>query len=282
VQGYQHISSSGNLEMNLTHERRWGLGFDVTRLQQPFFGSITQYYPTENGTLALSVNGNFADAAGNISISAGQNDETQADFFDDFIYAPVVGAYFNSILKWNTTANTRGMLNSELNAPGIVRITTTTTSGNFALFHLWQANNFGVIAAANLSAIEFRVRYNSLTDIFAAIGASQNWAVAPANTMYFRATTGDTNWQAVHIGISVNTTIDTGVPIAAGVWVKFRIERDPTECRYFIDGNLVATVTTNLIPDNILLNPGVYGQTLSATQKIIDMDYAKISVKATR
>jgi len=69
----------------------------------------------------------------------------------------------------------------------------------------------------------------------------------------FRAQSGTANWQAEARGASATTTVDTGVALSStAAMVRFRIELHSSgspygaKARFFINGTLVAEITTNL------------------------------------
>lgn len=56
------------------------------------------------------------------------------------------------------------------------------------------------------------------------------------------------NWRCRATNYGAVTTVDSGVVVTAGAWVTFGIElnANATSCKFYINGNLVATITTNL------------------------------------
>jgi hypothetical protein len=87
------------------------------------------------------------------------------------------------------------------------------------------------------------------------IGQTDGWVFGgPGNGVYFtydRST--NVNWLCVSNNASTPTSTDSGVAVTAG-WHKLEIQCDASSAKYFIDGVLVATNTTNLPTSGFSVN----------------------------
>jgi hypothetical protein len=88
------------------------------------------------------------------------------------------------------------------------------------------------------------------------IGMSQNWTIAPPNTMYIRKLSTDTNFQFVNVAGGVSTVTNSGIAPVAGTWYKFKIVPSATNIQYWLNGVLIATVATNIMASTVMLGAG--------------------------
>lgn len=84
---------------------------------------------------------------------------------------------------------------------------------------------------------EFRVYSGQVTNIS---------TVEPSDGDYFILDASSGNWFAKSATASTRTSTDTGVAGTINTWRTFRIEATATRVRFWIDGALVATHTTNI------------------------------------
>ena len=91
------------------------------------------------------------------------------------------------------------------------------------------------------------------------------------NQAFFRyAAASDTNWQAVYSIGGTDTSVDTGVAVAADTNVHFRIEIDSDRvAHFFIDNDEVATSTA--LTNDVDLIPYLGVQTTTTAQKILNL-----------
>lgn len=103
--------------------------------------------------------------------------------------------------------------------------------------------------------------------------------------LVFTRIPGAANWQALSIGPSNNTLVDTGVAAVATTWTRFRIEYRGTNVNdggvatayFFIDGVRVATITTNLPTDGagvLWAFKNLTGSSSSNTARMSVVNYA--------
>lgn len=121
----------------------------------------------------------------------------------------------------------------------------------------------------------------SIADIilFAGLKTSNSPTVAADNDKaIFRYSTadGNTTWQAIYSIGGVDTTVDTGVTVAANTIYRFWINIDSSRiARFYINDTLVATSTALTNDVNLLVFSGV--QALAAAQKQMVISHEKIS-----
>jgi hypothetical protein len=134
-----------------------------------------------------------------------------------------------------------------VNEPGLFLIGTgTSTSG-------WQGISLGNnnLRGAPTLLCEWRLRANPNDGSNAAsywFGLHNNLAAAePTTGIYFRCTAADgASWRAVCANAGARTVVDTAVPVDS-IFHRFRMTSDGSGiARFYIDGNLVATIVTNL------------------------------------
>jgi hypothetical protein len=144
-----------------------------------------------------------------------------------------------------------------VNEPGIITIGTGTTSTGW---HNMNLGNSNMLGPASLLC-EWRHRISAIntgTDACSVwFGLHNNLAGAEPNTgFYFRSTAADgANWQAVCANAGTRSVVDTGVPVDTA-FHRFRFSFDGVGiARFYIDGNPVATITTNFPSANGRFSP---------------------------
>lgn len=147
-----------------------------------------------------------------------------------------------------------------------VTIPTTVYDNHIGVYSFTTGTTATGRAAVNLRPAELlqlgggRVRFawvhqvvtlSTLAEEFALWGGLNNaFAAEPTDGFYFlydRLNRGD-NWIAVSAEDGVYTRTDTGIPVVAGQWYHLYAvcNATATSIEYYIDGALVATITTNI------------------------------------
>jgi hypothetical protein len=85
----------------------------------------------------------------------------------------------------------------------------------------------------------------------------------------FDTSAGDTNWMCCTKDATTLTATSSGVAPAANTAYTFRIEQDASEARFYINGSLVATITTNLPTSSTGIGAMVTLTTLAASAKTV-------------
>jgi hypothetical protein len=86
------------------------------------------------------------------------------------------------------------------------------------------------------------------------------------------------NWQCVTGGASTRTYTTTSTAVAEDVWVKLTIVINNSNCFFYINGNLVATHTTNL-PTNVLAPTLRMIKTAGIVARTFAVDYVSQDIK---
>jgi hypothetical protein len=201
----------------------------------------------------------------------------------------------NGYIAGNTAAGTLA-LGTAVNGSGICRITTTstTTAGQMNSLSGGTINStqrqYNPVFEARVSGsasngttqravIGFTSRtVNGVisTDATAVLTANNNFGLYGA---YFRKNATDTTWSAVTTNNGTATT--TGLATTTNAFHRLRIEVDniKTEVRFYADGALVATHTTNLPPATQFFGYGASqgsSLTTAGTAITLDIDYMRI------
>jgi len=164
----------------------------------------------------------------------------------------------NSAAPWQALTNGTGaVVNFNTAVGGTARIgmatmgTGSTASGRAAVgSNLQDAAEFGggihvfetALVATNLSTSGERyILYAGFIDSLTG---------TPAEGAYFRYSddVNGGNWECVTVTGSTETTTDSTVSVAASTWNRLRIEVNSagTEAKFYVDGTLAATHTTNM------------------------------------
>jgi hypothetical protein len=163
-------------------------------------------------------------------------------FYDDF-----TGTNYED--RWWTTRGTGGSL--ALQTDGSIRVRATANNS----FEMYQ-NDLPDFFVAKNATMMFRYKLNVTTSIQGEVGFE---AASPNNTLdwvtlYYDSAVGS-NWQAQAAAGGTSTTVDTGVAADAN-YHEFKIITRNGEITYYIDGVLVATITTNIT--SLALQPYAY------------------------
>ena len=118
-------------------------------------------------------------------------------------------------------------------------------------------------------------------------GFFDSLTATPGEGAYFRYS-DDVNggdWECVTVSASTETLTDSNVAVTAGTFNKLRIEVNGagTEAKFYIDGTLVATHTTNMPGSTDRLGVGVnMRKTVGTTARTLRNDYIYHKAEVTR
>lgn len=184
----------------------------------------------------------------------------------------------------NTTIILTEVNSTSLKAIGEVQLTTGTTAvGRVCLSQSligWRLDNL------ENSIQEWRVYIPTLSTSTQEYALSIGWlntasALAQTAGLYFtynRLVNG-TNWQAVSTA-TTSTIVDTGVAVGTTNFVKLRIETNNalSQARYYIDGVLVATISTTLpVGAGRVVGPGaIIVKSTGTTPSLLNIDYMEL------
>lgn len=104
-------------------------------------------------------------------------------------------------------------------------------------------------ASTLIAAMAFQIGSNIPTDAgnswVATWGLGNSFPIQP-NGAYFSMNYLSPNFQCITYNGSTTTAADSGIPYAASTWYNFRVVSTAASCKFYIDGVLVQTITTNL------------------------------------
>ena len=161
---------------------------------------------------------------------------------------------------------------SEVGHSGILRGGTGTTNAGFASIQfraIWMS-------AADFE-MEISLRLQTLSDatnryqctFFLGIGTTDNIR------LFYSDNVNGGRWEAQSYASSISTLVDTGVAVAIDTWYNLKIVRLSNVLTYYINGSLVATISTN-VPANLDSNCGSQIiKTVGTTTRTCDFDYLK-------
>lgn len=216
---------------------------------------------TANKQNSLAVDGTgvkfpTVDAVNNLSML--DRSKRAISVFEDFVDAPS--------LYWTTSAATF-RFDTLTNAPNItnqqgVGLMQSGASASTAIFIVNSQNNYKTFALGQgswayetsiilpvLSTLASRYR------IVCGFGDNNGSAFSEADGVFFNydeggVTNGNSaspNWRCITSSSSVRTNSNT-IPVVANAWttLRFEVNNDATEVKFYINGALVATHTTNI------------------------------------
>ncbi len=158
---------------------------------------------------------------------------------------------------------------------GIYRSSTGATSGNGCHTHFFDNNQTSVdlnpvlevrVLNVNPNDHQFTIGFSDLAD--------DSTSSTTANAILFYGVNTN-NWQTVTRNTSAHTQTDTGIAISTTDFQTLRIEDDGAkQVRFYINGKLVATHTTNI--PTAVIEFDTFNETQAAAAKSFDIDYIKI------
>jgi len=184
-------------------------------------------------------------------------DLSQYYFYDDF-----VGSNYDN--RWWTGRGGGGSLTAQ--ADSILRIRATANTN----YELYQ-NDLCDFSVAKNAIHTSRWRVSSLTSMSGEVGFEPTTPDNATDWLAFIYNSDiGANWQAQSAAGGVTTTIDTGVA-ADTSYHEFRIETTSGTLKYFLDGVLVATITTNI--SALLLQPYCWVVSKTAATRDVFFDW---------
>jgi hypothetical protein len=200
-------------------------------------------------------------------------------FEDEFMSA--LGTSGNiGALGWYLGAGTVTNIDSTnvANHPGIINLSSTSTSNTIARMALTSAGGTGLPIGypteveSNTYILRPKTAFTTSGSIRLGLVAILNSTGDSAQGMYFSKVTNDANWMTVCRDGSNIVRKSSGVAYTANNWYLFEIKiLSASEVRFYINNNLVAVHTTNIT--NGAVYPTVTIETNNTTIKTIDIDY---------
>lgn len=239
------------------------------------------FYSSSAQTLANTLY--FEDARGSINTAAGYDPVYPKIFEEEFLFSNNNGSTMSSNgLFWpyfslqgsGTGAAVTPAQTATAGHPGVISMSPGTTATGYIEMYM---NPQGIRAGAGEIDVTWIVQVPTLsngTDTFTVLAGIGNTVTAGSQTqgIFFNYTHGTNSgkWLCNTIG----TTADSGVTVVAGTWYTLRILLDSTASNgyFFINGALVATITTNL--PNGTFGPNIYiSKSLGTTARTFLVDY---------
>jgi hypothetical protein len=199
---------------------------------------------------------------------------TYVDFRVDFIS----GAEGMTLSGTVVPANVPG----EAGHPGIMRMSTGTGTTNTAVV---RSTFDAIVVGGGVLLFESGARLVDAppdgTETYTArIGHIDNGAAESTNGIFFRTQNGSANWLGVCRGGGTETTVDTGIAVAAGTWRRFgiRLSADGTSVDFEIDGAVVGTIADANVPTGAEdFGPGAnIIKSAGTTARRLDLDYVRV------
>lgn len=167
-------------------------------------------------------------------------------------------------LQWNTVRDSQdgtvSRVASTAGHPGVVRLTGHATLGSRQAMYLGHTAVSGSVVALNeVDYFEFLVRNVGTGRFRLGIGDDSAAAGLGNDSIYVNCQPDvEGFWRLTSSSGGALTTALSSIPIVAGVWVSWRIQIvSASEVRFFADGTLVATYTTNIPSFATLMAPAV-------------------------
>ena len=211
---------------------------------------------------------------------------------DDFIFSGPTAITDDGLvgsLNWNLAANAGGtatLFTGDDKHPGAIYLTPNDSAGNYASMYAnnaaftllngvedyreewWIQNHGGAVADADL-------RFGLVSNVTFGVVVSG---------IYFQldnSVSGDSNFYAYTTAASTSTSTDTGVAFSAGAWNNFRVHYTPESVKFYINGSLVATHTSN-IPTGQDMTPVISTTRANVQRNFPIVDYYSLALRVAR
>ena len=176
-------------------------------------------------------------------------------FFDDFLGAfPATGVPTGNWIQWSNGAGAAVIEHPGTTLrPGIVEFSTgTTNTGHASLISQYIFANGAYAFGGGEFTVEGDVYIHDLSTALEEYAITLGWSdqIVPATDgcyfLYDR--TQSVNWLTVTAVGGARTFTDTGIPVVAGAWIRFRIEinADGSAVTFYLGDVLVATNGVNI------------------------------------
>jgi len=196
---------------------------------------------------------------------------------DDFIGGSQTAGFIGAI-GFNGTG-TLTVRSGEAERPGIFRIDTGAVSGTAARLILLQTSfAFSAIEDHSLLWVARPNNIDGNTSLRFGCGNS-GVGNPPGDGFYFEKLDGDTTWFTVTRASSVETRVNTNIPITIS-FADFLYRRTATKVEFYINGTLVNTHTTTLT--TVPVTPLAFVINSAAAAKTADIDYFEFVSSVTR
>lgn len=186
---------------------------------------------------------------------------------DDFVGGGLATAAIGE-LGWSFNAGSVQRTTVVSHRPGVIRRLSSTTAGEAASLFL-GATGYASFTTENFARTTWYVAFeNNNADYNARLGvASEPSSDTPTHGIYFERKYNDSQWYAVCRNNNTQTRAATGITFSTS-WVRFGIVlRSSNTVDFYINGALVATITTNIPASSTGLHPFVHVVPTSAVTR---------------
>jgi hypothetical protein len=229
-----------------------------------------------------------------MGITAEWKKQFGAEYFNDFGSASGINDGTLSGVTVGTGAAINGNGVPAVNRPGnLLAQTGTTNVGTAGVRTDFNSNAYYFLGGGLTvweTAINLTTLSNSTDRYQATAGFTPASVAALANAICFAYDEGGTmtggsasaNFQTITAGSSTRTFTDTGIPVVAGTWYKLRIEINAagTQIKFYINGTLVATHTTNITTLPLPMSVSIL-KSVGTTNRTMGIDYISFKEKFT-
>jgi hypothetical protein len=170
------------------------------------------------------------------------------EHFNHFTNSAANGAV-EAVLNSGTGA---GITNVQTNSPmGVIQFTTGSTATGVSMFR--HANNNAFQNGTTTKVFKARVRITQLSTALQTFTFRTGFSNTVANadgsqsvTIRYTHSENSGNWTCCSRQNNVETTANSAIPVVANQWYELEVRVNTTNATFYIDGTLVATITTNL------------------------------------
>lgn len=194
----------------------------------------------------------------------------QDDFFSGNTTAGSIGQ-----LGWTTSNGTNSYTAISTNRMGLFTRDTTASSGTSATMILNSTSN--VLDPSAQYKLTFVQKLNQVdaNTTFWSGAANSSTVSVPNDGIYIEKRDADTNWFCVTRASSTQTRTDSGVAITTN-YVTLTEERTGSSVKFYINGALVCTHTTNIPTTG--LDPAAFLINSAAASKTYINDYFELRI----
>lgn len=203
--------------------------------------------------------------------------------FDDFL---VGNSTITGVLGWNasTSGGTATVTAGTATNPGILRLDTSNSStGRASVGTGMSAFLFGGGVYTNTWGVKVNVISDGTETYTVRAGFIDSQSAAPTDGAYFMHDNSSGNWVCKTRSNSSETSTNSNVAVSTSSSfdiLKVDVNSNASEVKFYINGNLVATHTTN-IPSGTNRNTGMgimIVKSAGATSRYIDADFCQLDV----
>jgi hypothetical protein len=182
----------------------------------------------------------------------------------------------------NATASDASSFSHPANHPGIINLSTGTTSTGRVNLRSGTSSStstpvlLGGGQISFCSIIYFNTNLSDGTNRFHAHGGLMNSQLSATEGVYYRYRDDENGgkWQFVTRAADTPTVVDSGITVAADTWYRLEavINAGATSVEFFVNGTSVGTSTTNIPTAYLALIPAGINKELGSTARTLYVD----------